>query len=104
MIRTTAEFSVDFDSMEQAEYTALILKSMPHVEKFEIDVEKKEAVVTSTMSVFDIQSAIEATGRKTIIISVGKAGYKESEKEMAAVATIGGVMGMGLPGVQGMVR
>ena len=79
------EFGVDLTCMKCVNKTSAVLKS-PYISDFKIDLENQNVVVTSTLPSETIKDLIETTGKRAVLLGMGK-------ESTAAVAMLGGLIG-----------
>ncbi|XP_059088410.1 copper chaperone for superoxide dismutase-like [Tigriopus californicus] len=96
---SVAQFSVNLTCQSCVEKTEKVLKGVPGINKFQVDLARQSVVVNSTLPSEAIISLIESTGKKAVM--TGSGGLLGSMG--AAVAAIGGAMGIGAK-VKGVVR
>lgn len=96
---SVAQFSVNLTCQSCVEKTEKVLTGVPGINKFQVDLARQSVVVTSTLPSETIKSLIESTGKQAVV--TGSGGLLGSLG--AAVAAIGGTMGIGAK-VQGKNR
>jgi copper chaperone for superoxide dismutase len=72
------------------------------VAKFSVDLDKQSVVVTSPLPTSKIQSILESTGKRAVVLGTSGPSQKSSSPAPSAVAMLGGLIGAG--NIQGVVR
>ena len=101
---TTTEFGVNLTCMKCVRATENVLKDVPGISKFEVDLDKQSVVITSKKPTNELQHIIESTGKRAVILGTGSAKDQvQNIKNLgAAVAMMGGLLGAGK--TEGVIR
>ena len=100
-VETTTEFGVNFKCMKCVRSTENVLKDVPEISKFLVNFEKQSVVITSTKPTNELQTIIESTGKRAVILGTGS--IKDRTQNLgAAVAMMGGLLGAG--NIEGIIR
>ena len=100
---TTTEFGVNLTCNKCVLATENVLKKSG-ITDFKVDLQQQSVVITSTKSTTQLQSLIESTGKRAVILGTGlsKSRVSDSGHLGAAVAMMGGLVGAGK--VEGVIR
>jgi len=102
MSETTVEFAVNMTCQKCVDAAENVLGNVAGVTKFSVDLNKQSVVVTSTLPTSELQSLLESTGKRAVVLGTSGAGLKPTTPAPSAVAMLGGLIGAGI--VQGVVR
>ena len=99
---TTVEFALNMTCQKCVDSTETVLKNVVGVTKFNVDLDKQSVVVTSSLPTSEIQSILESTGKRAVVLGTSGGSSKPATPAPSAVAMLGGLVGAGT--VQGVVR
>ena len=101
---TTTEFGVNLTCMKCVRATENVLKDVPEVSNFHVDLDKQSVIVTSTKSTSELQNILESTGKRAVVLGTGlnSDSLKNGKNLGAAVAMMGGLIGAGQ--IEGVIR
>ncbi|QQP55988.1 Copper chaperone for superoxide dismutase [Caligus rogercresseyi] len=103
MTETVIEFQVDMTCQNCVKAISSLLDGKEGISSFDIDLSSKSVVVSTTKPTGHIQSLIESTGKRAVVL--GSSGRKNGLSSSSAVAMLGGTIGYSVNDwVKGVIR
>ena len=99
---STVEFSLNMTCGGCVAAAERALSGVEGVESFQVDLKSQAVTVTTSLPTSSVQALLEANGKRAVVVGMGHSADRRPKNLGAAVAAIGGTMGIG--SVKGTVQ